>query len=208
MSKPALLVVEPIQSADKLPLLLVLHGNNSTNALEKSYWEVAHQHGWLVAFCQSSQIMNPGRYMWNNLTITVPQIQGLFAEINDRHALDMTRIVIGGFSRGAFAGLWMCLGQDIPATSFIGVAPVVPDVDLAATRQRATNCPRLGVQGYLLMGEDDPYGQNKPTQIANILRKRGMTCEIDLRPNLGHTYPPDFSTELPTLLARFSSRYG
>ena len=203
MPAPALLVIEPAKFTDKMPLLIILHGNNSTNELEKPYWEKAHELGWLVAFFQSSQIMSPGRYMWNDLAIAVPEIKSLFAQVLDAYAVDMTRIVVGGFSRSAFAGLWTCLGQDIPATGFIGVASVVPDADLTATLQRAENCPRHDLHSYLLMGKDDLYGQTKPTQVTNILNQRGMSCEIDLRPNLAHDYPADFVTTLQAILTQY-----
>ncbi len=202
MSQPALDIIQPPNSPSNqpLPLLIVLHGNNSTNEIEKTYWSVAHEWGYLVAFFQSSQIMNPGRYMWNNLAITVPEIKSLFQQVLSDYAVDMNKIVVGGFSRGAFAGWWTSLGQDIPATEFIGVASVVPDADLEATCQRAQNCSRSALKTYLLMGEDDPYGQTKPRQVVDILTRRGFTCILDSRPNLGHDYPSDFAAILKSIL--------
>lgn len=112
MSDSTLLVIEPTLPAshDLLPLLIVLHGNNSTNELEKSYWASAADAGWLVACIQSSQVMNPNRYMWTNLDIAISEIKTYFAQIMESYLIDTERIVVGGFSRGAFAG-WSVWGK-------------------------------------------------------------------------------------------------
>lgn len=79
----------------------------------------------------------------------------------------------------------------------------MPDSELTLTLQRAQNFSRSNWRGYLLMGEDDPYGQNKPAQVAHILEQHGMNCEIDIRSNLGHDYPPNFSQTLNAILEKF-----
>lgn len=200
MPQPVLDIIEPQTLVATPPLLIVLHGNNSTNHLEKDYWGMAHEWGYLVALFQSSQVMNLGRYMWNNLAITVSEIKSLFHQVISEYTVDMHKIVVGGFSRGAFAGWWTSLGQDIPVTDFIGVAPVVPDADLDTTCQRARDCLQNKLNTYLLMGEDDPYGQTKPRQVAGILTQRGFVCTLDSRPNLGHDYPSDFAKTLQSIL--------
>jgi len=48
------------------------------------------------------------------------------------------------------------------------------------------------VRGYILVGDQDHECLGVSRKVVEILNTRGIPCELEARPGLGHSYPADF----------------
>ena len=198
-AKPELLILEPGASGQAPhPLLLVFHGRDGSAEREKHHWQLARHLGWLTVLAQSSQIGSLNSYVWDDLEIAQGEIREHFKTLQEKHKLDAGRIVLGGFSQGSTIALLAALRGDILATAFIAVAPgriVNPD-DLPALAESARG---RGLHGVIVAGGRDPR-VDMFARISETLSSQGVPCQLEVWPNLGHAYPPDFQELLETTL--------
>jgi hypothetical protein len=113
-------VVERPPHAGIAPLLLHLHGANSDAARELPHWSGAAGLGWIVAAGQSSQPSAENLFCWDPPPERTWQDSRSIASMLPAHA----RMVVSGFSQGAWVALQAALRSDIfqPA----GVIMVAP----------------------------------------------------------------------------------
>lgn len=201
-AKPELVVLPPddVAPGGALPLLLALHGNLHSAAIDAPYWETARRAGWLLALPQASQVAGPGRYVWDNWVRAEQEVRVHFAALRERYVLDPARVLAGGFSMGAETALRLALTGAIPAQGFVAVAP-----GGMITRQPERWAPLIaqaqgrGLRGYLVAGERDPsFGPI--TALAGMLNAGGVPCLFETVPDHGHTFPPGFDARLPGIL--------
>ncbi len=201
-ARPELMIRLPDDTAPgrMLPLLLALHGNLHSAAIDAPFWDAARRDGWLLALPQASQVGGVNRYVWDDQARSEQEVCAHFAAMRDRYALDPERIVVGGFSMGAETALRLALTGAIPAQGFVAVAP-----GGVITRQPERWKPLIaqaqgrGLRGYLVAGDRDPsYGPI--TELAEMLNAGGVSCTFETVPDHGHTFPPDFAARLPALL--------
>src|SRR5215469_1091572 len=118
-ARPELFVRQPVGQAETLlPLLIGLHGNgdNATNTLES--WSGITDHNWLLAIPQSSQLEQPGAYVWDDRERGESEIREHLVQLTREHAIDSGRVVLGGFSMGGGQAIWMALHQSIKTPGF------------------------------------------------------------------------------------------
>lgn len=190
-TKPELLILEPDGSKETAyPLLLILHGRYGSAEREKHHWKSARDLGWLTAFAQSSQIGSLNAYVWDDVELARQEIREHFNTLQNKYALDRSRIVVGGFSQGAAIAILTTLQGDIPATVFFAVDPgrIVNIDDLPALAESARE---RGLHGVIVAGGKDPRFEMF-TAISKTLSDHDIPCQLEIRPELGHAYPSDF----------------
>jgi predicted esterase len=184
-----LVVVERPTHGGVAPLLLHLHGANSNAASELPQWLVASRLGWIVAAGQSSQPSAEDRFCWDPPPERTWQDLREIAGMLPVHA----RVVLAGFSQGAWVALQAALRSDIlqPA-GVIMVAPYLGAVDHLEPSGR-----RLRIA--IVLGEEDALNR-QPDLVIDALAARGHHVTVVRTRGLGHAYPDDFAEQLPNML--------
>jgi len=190
-----LVIVERHTQGVMAPLLLHLHGANSDAASELPFWRGAAGLGWIVAAGQSSQPSAEDRFCWDPPPERTRQDLGEIADMLPAHA----RVVVSGFSQGAWVALQAALRSDIfqPA----GVIMVAPF--LAGTERLEPSGRRLRIA--IILGGEDP-SIRQPDAVIEALAARGHHVEAVRLVGLGHAYPDDFAEWLPRLLESVTRR--
>jgi len=187
------LALEPkvlVANASRLaPLLLTLHGATGNAADELKRWRPATELGWIVAAGQSSQPATETGFCWDPPGERIRRDLSAIAGMLPPHA----RVVIAGFSQGAWIALNTALQADIlVAGTVVMVAPFArPDGNLPPAWRR--------LKISILVGEEDMY-RDPVQRLAKQLKDREHHVFLDVIHGLGHAYPPDFVERLPALL--------
>lgn len=194
-SHPTRIVFEPNPLPDgPLPLLIALHGNNGNAKDEASQWDSLAEEGWLVVLPQSSQLVGPDRYVWDDVPLADQEIVHHFAEISAEYSIDPKRIVLGGFSRGGLRAIQLALKGDIPATGYVGVVPSLVE-DIPAPSQDAV---QRNLRAALLFGERDPNLASAQT-LEQTLPLQGVATQLSVYSG-GHQYPNDMAEQLASAM--------
>jgi len=202
---PALITLQPEGGCQPgpqpCPLLLALHGNNRTAEGSVGFWRSAVSEGWLLALPQSSQIRGPDAYVWNDRDWAVREIQEHYDTLCQHYAIDPDRVVVAGFSLGGELAIWLAMSGTIQARGFIAVGPGGPYMNepenwiplIEDSQQR-------GLRGYLVVGEQDVFCYEGTQALAALLKSRDTPCKLEVHPNLGHDFPPEFQQSLAQAL--------
>ncbi len=192
--RPSVVVERPPRDGIT-PLLLHFHGANGDAASELPNWRGAAGLGWIVAAGQSSQPSAEDRFCWD------PPPERTWQDLNEIAGMLPAhgRVVLSGFSQGAWVALQAALRSDIfqPA----GVIMVAPF--LAGRESLEPSGRRLRIA--MIIGEEDPIVRNPGTVIDELVA-RGHHLEVLRLAGLGHVYPGDFADRLPTLLESVTRR--
>jgi len=192
--QPLVVLEQPLR-AGIAPLLLHLHGANSNAAIELPHWRGAAGLGWIVAAGQSSQPSAEDLFCWDPPPERPRQDLRTIASMLPAHA----RMVVSGFSQGAWVALQSALRSDIfqPA----GVIMVAPF--LAGPERLEASGRRLRIS--IILGDEDPIVR-QPDPVIDALSARGHHVEVVRLAGLRHTYPDDFAERLPGLLGSVTRR--
>jgi predicted esterase len=188
-------VVEQPERAGIAPLLLHLHGANSDAAGELPYWRGVARLSWIVTAGQSSQPSAENLFCWDPPPERTWQDLRTIASMLPAHG----RMVVSGFSQGAWVALQAALRSDIfqPA----GVIMVAPF--LAGPERLEPSGRRLRIA--MILGDEDPTIR-QPDAVIAALAARGHHVAVVRLAGLGHAYPSDFSDRLPGLLELVTRR--
>jgi predicted esterase len=187
--QPLVITAAPRNRTHVAPLLLVLHGATGNASVELGRWHPATNLGWIVAAGQSSQPATNDGFCWDPPRERVAQDLRVIAAQLPPHG----RVVVAGFSQGAWVALNLGLQADIVvAGSVVMIAPFAgPDPNLPAAWRR--------LKVSILVGENDTY--RTPVEgLAQQLTQLNHHVALEVIPGLGHTYPVDFVARLPNLL--------
>lgn len=202
-STPSRVVFEPaemsasVASAEPLPLLFVLHGNESSVKREADHWAQLAEDGWLVVLPQSSQLSGPDRFVWDDVELAQQELLEQFGEISAEYKIDPARVVLGGFSRGALRALELALSNGIEAAGFIGIATSIAEAD--ALMERAEVAATKQALYFAVGSKDSPILQATET-LAQRLQQAGLRCKVHEFEG-GHAYPNDIETVLQSATA-------
>lgn len=188
-STPELHLYPPPKISEKVSLLYVLHGNNSNAQESYEQWQSVIERGWLLATPQSSQLMGPHAYVWNDRAIAENETRQHVATITSQ--FDVDRIVVGGFSRGAGFGIVAIFSDIIPSNAFIGVTPVFPDIG-DAIEPHIERAKQTGVCGYVVAGAKDFRYLPTIEDLTETLSLYDIPHQYNVFPDLAHDYPPNF----------------
>src|SRR5581483_7465908 len=100
-------------------LMLTLHGNagNAQEFASRYRWFTTQ--GWLLAVPQSSQVIAPNQYVWDEREKVIHEIQTHFATLASKYPLDPLHTLLGGFSKGGGMAVYLALSGIIKARGFI-----------------------------------------------------------------------------------------
>ncbi len=194
---PAITLIRPDETPP-WPLLLCLHGNGQNAAQAMPWWRSAAHAGWLVAVAQSGTPVGPLGYAWG--AATTGEITSHLTALRRSADVDAGRIVLGGFSRGAYHALRLAVSLPQPdgirgaicvAPSLRTIEELEPSLPTAAER---------GLRVAFVAGEQDSMAIAAVPTIAAQLQKAGLDVRTHFQPNVAHTYPEHFPALLPELL--------
>jgi len=196
---PVVKTLPPDPRFSPYPLLLALHGNNSSVEIQAKHWDLAVQHGWLLALPQSSQVFAPGTYTWNDWEWAQQEVCERYTTLCKTYPIDPQRVVLAGFSLGAGLALWLVLSGAIQAQGLILVGPFLQDINdiIPFLEQHAPS----GLRVYLVAGQRDRYCLEIAQQLATLLPQYGIACKLDEYSDLEHNFPLDFEKKLPEALS-------
>jgi len=183
----------PVTATEPLPLLLALHGNSSNAQAAVKYWESAVDRGWLSALLQSSQVIGPDAYVWNDLDLGASEIKTHYQDLSGKHHVDPDSVVISGFSKGGEMAIWLALKEIIPLAGFIAVNPGGPFIqDINNWLPILEECKsKENLRGFFLVGERDA-NLEKIKALCQLLLDHGLACELHISTGIAHDFPQDF----------------
>jgi predicted esterase len=187
--EPLVLTAAPRGRSGLAPLVLVLHGATGNAATELARWQPATEFGFTVVAAQSSQPATEDGFCWDPPRERVRQDLRAIADMLPSHA----RVVLAGFSQGAWVALNAAMQADVfVAGSVLMFAPFAgPDPHLPPAWRR--------LRISMVVGGSDMY-RARVEGLAQQLSAEGHHVALEVVPNLGHEYPPDFVARLPKLL--------
>lgn len=196
---PKLITLLSEQHAQLYPLLIALHGNNDNAQAAVPYWHPAVARRWILAVPQSSQIVMPDAYIWNDRERATREIQEHYAALTQEYPINPGKVIIGGFSMGAGLSIRFSMNGAIPACGFIAVGPYIPNVDtlepsLAASKDR-------GLRGVIIVGDQDKHCYDTSLKVTEMLNTHDIPCKLEVYPAMGHDFPPDFEQKLEEAIA-------
>ncbi|MBI2982881.1 MAG: dienelactone hydrolase family protein [Chloroflexi bacterium] len=181
--------VAPVQG---LPLLVVLHGNNSTAERTMPDWRSATERGWAVAAIGSAEIaLTPGLFVWNDGERAQRDVVAGTERLVREQRIDPRRIVLAGYSAGALRALQLAYGGALGARGAIAVAPWLPPAEIDALTA-AKHVPT-----FIAVGDRDRGGYDGSRALADHLRAANVPVRLEAISGHGHGYP----TDMPRILA-------
>jgi len=188
---------------EKPPLLVALHGNQSSPVNTQPFWVPAAQQGWLVALPQSSEMMWKGAYMWSDPEEADAEVLTYLNAMEGQHPYDLQRIVMGGHSMGGETAIWLALNGFTDVRGFVVIGPGGPLCDEPEKWQpiiedRASTTLR----GYFILGgKDTLILPDKVREVARMLNAAGIPCEVEEVPEATHDLHPGYADALMRGLA-------
>ena len=166
------------------PLLIALHGHNGNKDINIEYWDVARQRGWLVLSAQSTQVVFPDAYHWDDPAHGLSDLRTYYEQISKKFQIDPQRTIIAGFSQGSGMAIYTALKGFLSVRGFIGIGTWWADAnELAAEREN--------IRGYFITGEKD-HTLERAREIQDVLRKNNIRFGEEVHADLGHEFPADF----------------
>jgi|GEM_PF-4368785 len=193
-ARPACQVHLPDRAGEgPMPLLLALHGDGLDGTIEdfRGQWgprEVVDR-GCIMAYLQSSQILGHGFYGWmRDLEAARRDARDCVRDLLSQYSIDRDRIIVGGFSGGAYAALDLAFSGAVRARGVIAMSPAArpPSVDGDAVAKAA----RSGMHAFLTEGE-----QALPAPadgLASLFESQGLAHRYLVHPG-GHDVPVDLA---------------
>lgn len=185
-------------SANPCPLLIALHDHASTAQADIENWQPAAMAGWIVAVPQSSQAMWRGAYIWDDLQVTLAEIQKHYQQLTGTYAVDPSQVILGGRNTGALAALHLALSEALPATGFLILATAAAFQDgvlnweapIADYQAREAN---RSVRGYaILVGYDDEKAIETLQLAMEAFIQAGIPAAFEIIPEFDKPNSPEY----------------
>ncbi len=191
---------QAVATAGAPPLFLPLHGGADIPGGHDAYWAAAVGLGVLVAIPRSSQRRSSDTFWWGgpdqpfDRERSERDVQAAYDEVRATYAFDIARVLLGGFSQGAGLAVTLALqNQPFPVHGFACVGPGIEDLEpLLPLMEPAAE---RGLRGWIVAGERE-RGLDLITRLGHELTSRGVSCQLDVVPGLGHEFPDDFGHRL------------
>lgn len=184
---------EQYDTSQKYPLIIFLHGNNSSLNYSKEEWkDVKLEQPAIVLFVQSSSPVSSYAYNWPDSNRSRKDIRQTFHQIREQYPIDESEIVIAGFSAGGRLSVDAILRETIPAKGFIAFCPPKPQ---QFDNSGIVNAINRGTKGAIISGEND-FLLTRQLEMATQFKQQEFPLRIVVESDLGHEYPGDFKYQL------------
>jgi len=187
---PIVIAPKNLRPGEKVPVIIALHGFGDHPENYPHIWGgAAAEIGAVLAVPQGLRPVGSG-FAWGDLEEAEAILELTMKQVSEWFSVDRDRIVLTGFSQGAFMA--MALGtrhQDV----FAGVIPVaggyLPEID--APPEASSGSPRF----YFLVGDLDRAAP-QTRRAADDYKKAGYDVRLRVAANVGHTFPRPLNREL------------
>jgi len=168
------------------PLLLVLHGRSSTpEAITQPLLPVTGM-GWMLAAVQSSQMLLPGAYAWDDYHCSRDDVRSMMDVVKVRFPVDNGRIVLAGFSQGGGLALKLALSGVLKPRGVIAFAPYL------RLTENASESANKNFKVWMATGMLDSR-QTIFSNIENLLQTHSISYRREHVENLGHNLPENLT---------------
>jgi dienelactone hydrolase len=193
-AKPDLLLLPPKRRGEKFPLLIALHWVGGTAQAFVPYWEVAREHGFLLAVPQSSQVESEGGFGWTDRERARKELAAHWEKLKSEKRVDPKRVILAGASQGGALAMELALsGEPIPVLGFIAVVPAIRDPrGLAELAKRSSKARGKRNGHYWGVRSLSFYCRS----FLSYAQEAGLRCTLEVVPGLGHDFPDDFPSRL------------
>lgn len=190
-AKPELPVYQP-EGEGQFPLLIVLGPRMNIPAFDVRDWSVALKLGWMVALPVSTQMATPISHTWDDRKKAFNEIEAHYQTLIQDPRVDVSRIVIAGFSQGAARAIELVMSGRLQARGFFAVVP--GKLDFAELESWSTSdvCKARGV--LISGGKDTDYGRF--IQIKEVFDRHHLPLLFENFPEMAHQIPDDFESVL------------
>ncbi|MDF2592296.1 MAG: phospholipase/Carboxylesterase family protein [Clostridia bacterium] len=198
-TKPHMKLFETtLDTKGKRSLIMALHGNQENIEITEQYWNTNCTRGLLLGLVQSSSIDFSDAYIWNDVEKGAIEIQQHYNHIKDIYDIDITNVIIGGFSAGAATALYSVINGYVPAKGMILFGPWVPDIK--KWEKQLDQLKEKKVKSYIVCGDRDEECYECTMQLVETLKEKEIEYEFIIIKGLKHQYPDDFDTVLESAL--------
>lgn len=196
-----MVVVEPDDTASGA--LLAFHRAAGTPGRSLHHWSSAAEAGWILAMPWAEAVLESDSHLWldqdlQKLDSAASRRVGSQAlhRLEHEFGFDVDQLVLAGFSQGGAVALMLAVDGTIPASRVLVIGSSLRYLEAfdELSDNRASN-----LRIHLLAGERERH-TDATRQIALQLEDQGVAVTMDIRPDLGHMFPEEFDTELPSLL--------
>lgn len=196
---PVLLKLMPEQVSTKTPLMIALHGNQSTATNTLPFWRGAVNAGFLLVVPQSTQPIFKGAFIWDDLNTSFGQIKLVYSSLKEEFS---NRLVLAGHSMGGLVAIQMALTGELPAHGLIANGPALPFENAPEELEKAfSSAKERGLRAYFIMGEKDiDIEQDAIRAFVEKMRSAGISCELEIVPGATHDYNPAYDEALKRAL--------
>ena len=191
----------PSNHSASSPLLIALHGNQSTAERTLPFWEPAVTDGWVTVVPQSDQAIFTGAFAWDDLEKSFAYVKSRFEALDI--PFDSKRVVLGGHSMGGLIAIRMALEGLLPVCGFVVNGPAVPYLDQPEELEKPlTSARERELRAYFILGEqDDAINAPEVKALAEKLTTAGIPCQVEMVPNSTHDHNPAYDPALQRGLA-------
>lgn len=196
-AKPKLEVLPPEKYSEnkKYPLYIVLPGWGGNLEFSRRHWNSERlRQEFIAAYMQSSQVVQTQGFGWDDLSLGRKEIRQLYEQTVKNYAVDLDKVIIGGYSQGGMMVMDIVFTRTIPLKGFVAVCPGggIPE---ALTKENTAKAAEKGVKGYIISGEKDDFLPEQQ-EVIKIFKEADFPYQMKVIPGMYHWFPGDFGQQL------------
>jgi predicted esterase len=189
-AKPDVFVQTPAgySESNSYPLFLVLHHWNAAAAGFSRFWQSKRAaKKYITAYVQSSQVVGPGTFGWSDFNKGKEDIKAVYDQIVEKYPIDISHVVVGGFSQGGMLAVHIALAEVLPAAGFVVLQPG-GDTPGILKSEYIKKAAERGLCGTLITGAADRYYKQQ-REMNTTFQNAGLDLRFIAKPGLGHGMP-------------------
>jgi predicted esterase len=187
-------VPKGLDKSKRVPLIVALHPRNGNMEMTIERWkDVAAEMGAILLTPQGTFRLADDRYEWGrNLDAIEENVMDAIDEVMEDHQIDKKKIIVVGFSQGAWAAWSMALRNPDVFRGAIPVAGRLADNWQEDIEEDAIKNLKI----YAMVGADDDEQLVKSgKQAAKKLKDMGLKVELKTFDGVGHDFPKNAKEE-------------
>lgn len=207
-AKPGLEIFPPAKYSknEKYPLLIVLPGWGGDLEFSKRNWNSERlKQEFIVAYMQSSQVVQTQGFAWDDIPQGRKEIKQLYEQTIKNYAVDLDKVIIGGYSQGGMMVMDIIFTRTIPLKGFVAVCPG-GGIPGTLTKENTAKATEQGVRGYIISGEKDDFLPEQQEAIK-IFKEADFPYQMKVIPGMYHWFPGDFGKQLDLAIEYISGTW-